>query len=129
MGLAGAGVPEQDDRLAGVDPRPCSQGGQGGRDAGDGVGVEVSQPLDAGETRFGDAAGPAAACAVVDLCGQDLGQVGQVGLPFADGDLGQPGSVGADGRQLELAGGSADGGQGGGVGDGSHRVLRDSSRS
>jgi hypothetical protein len=57
------------------------------------------------------------------------GEIGQVGLPFADGDLGQAGGVGADGGQLELAGGGADGGQGSGVGDGSHRLLRDSSRS
>jgi hypothetical protein len=45
--------------------------------------------------RFGDAAAPAAAGAVVDLGGQRLGQVGQVGLPFADGDVGEPGGVGA----------------------------------
>jgi len=46
-----------------------------------------------------------------------------VGLPFADGDLGQPGGGGADRGQLELAGGGADGGQGCGVGHADHRVL------
>ena len=80
MRLAGARVPEQDDWLAGVDPCSGGEGCEGGGDAGDGVGVEVGQPLDAGETGFGDAAGPAAFGAVVDLGGQDLGEVGQVGL-------------------------------------------------
>jgi hypothetical protein len=99
-----------------------TRGGEGGRDAGDRVGAEVGQPLDARELRFGDAAGPAAAGAVVDLGGQDLGEVAQVRLPFPDRDLSQAGSVGADGRQFELAGGSTDRGQRGGVGDGCHRV-------
>jgi hypothetical protein len=49
MGLAGAGVPGQDDRLAGVDPRPGGQRGEGGHDARDGVNAEVGQPLDAGK--------------------------------------------------------------------------------
>jgi hypothetical protein len=39
------------------------------------------------------------------------------------GDLGQPGSFGPDGGQLQLAGCGADGGLGGGVGHGAHRVL------
>ncbi len=67
VGFAGAGVAEQHDRLTGVDPRAGGEGGEGGRDAGDGVGVEVGQPLDAGEAGFADAAGPAAAGAVVGL--------------------------------------------------------------
>jgi hypothetical protein len=121
---AGAGVAEQDNWLAGVDPGAARDGGEGCGDAGDDVGVEVSQPLDPREPRLGDAPGAAAAGAVVDLGGQDLGQVGQVGLVFPDGGLGEP--VGADGRQSQLAGGGADGGQGSGVGHG-HRVLPDSS--
>jgi hypothetical protein len=60
VGLAGAGVTEGDERLAGVDPRPGGQRGEGGRDAGDGVSTEVGQPLEAGESGFGDAAGAAA---------------------------------------------------------------------
>jgi hypothetical protein len=107
MRLAGAGVTEQDDRLTGVDPRSSGQRGEGGRDAGDGVGVEVGQPLEAGELRFGDAAGLAAAGAVVGLGGQDLGEVAQVRLPFPDRDLGEPGSISADGRQFGLAVSSA----------------------
>jgi hypothetical protein len=41
VGVAGAGVPEQDQGVPGVDPRAGGQGGEGGGDAGDGVGVEV----------------------------------------------------------------------------------------
>jgi hypothetical protein len=66
MSLASAGVTEQHQRLAGVDPRPGGQGGESGGDAGDRVGAEVGQPLDPGEAGFGDAAGPAAAGALVD---------------------------------------------------------------
>ena len=84
--------------------------------------IEVGQPLDAGEAGFADAAGPAAAGAVVGLGGEDLGEVGQVGLPFPDRDLGQPGGLVADGRQFQLAGCGADRGQGGGVGHAGHRV-------
>jgi len=71
---------------------------------------------------FGDAAGATAAGAVVDLGGQYLGEVAQVDLAFPDGDLGQPGCVGADGRQFELAGGGTDRGQCRGVGHAGHRV-------
>ena len=35
-----------------------------------------------------DAPGPASFGAFVDLSGQDLGEMGQVGLVLADGDLG-----------------------------------------
>jgi hypothetical protein len=45
-----------------------------------------------------------------------------VGMPFPDRDLSQPGGVGADGGQLELAGGRADRGQRRGVGQAGHRV-------
>jgi hypothetical protein len=121
-------VPESPSKtrgLAGVDPRPGGEAGELGGDAGDGVGVEVGQPLDPRESGFGDAAGPAAAGAIVDLGGQDLGEIAQVGVAFADGDLREPGGVGADGRQLELAGGRADRGQRRGVGHAGHRVLPD----
>ena len=39
-----------------------------------------------------------------------------MGVAFPDGDLGEPGGFGADGGQVQLAGGGADGGLGGGVG-------------
>ena len=97
--------------------------------AGDGVGVEVGQPLEAREAGFGDAAGAAPGGAVVELGGQDLGEVGQVGGVFPGGDLGQPGGLVADGGQLELAGGGADRGLGGGVGHGGHGMLLVSSSS
>jgi hypothetical protein len=119
--LAGAGVAEQNQGLAGVDPRAGCEGGELGRDTGDGVGVEVGQPLDAREAGFGDAAGAAAAQAVVGLGGEELGEVGQVGLAFPDRGLGEPGGLLADGRQLQLAGGGADRGQRRGVGHGGHR--------
>jgi hypothetical protein len=64
VGLAGAGVTECDDRLAGVNPRPGSEGGELGGDAGDDVGPVVGQPLEARESGFSDAAGTAAAGAI-----------------------------------------------------------------
>jgi hypothetical protein len=45
---------------------------------GDGVEVELRQPLEAGELRLGDASGAAAFGAVIDLGGQDFGQEGQM---------------------------------------------------
>src|ERR1700751_5457630 len=69
----------------------------------------------------GDGAAPGGA--VVELGGQDLGEVGQVGGVFPGGDLGQPGGLVADGGQLELAGRGADGGLGGGVGHGGHGMV------
>jgi hypothetical protein len=126
VGFPGAGVTQQHERLPGVDPRSGSQAGEGRGDAGDVIGVEVGQPLGPGEPGFGDAAGPAAAGPVVDLGRQQLGEVAQVGVPFPDGDLSQAGGVGADGRQFQFAGSSADRGQRSSVGHG-HRVLPDSS--
>ena len=117
-----APVPEGDDRLAGVDPGASREGGELRGDAGDDVGVEVGQPLEAREPGFGDAAGAAAAGPVVDLGGQDLGEVSQVGVPFPDGDLGEAGGVGADGWQFQLAGSRADRGHRGSVGDAGHRA-------
>jgi len=89
----------------------------------DGVAVEVREPFEAREAGFGDEAGAAAAGAVVELGGQDLREVGQVGVAFPDGDLGEPGGLVADGGQFQLAHRCADGGLSGGVGHGGHRVL------
>ena len=91
--------------------------------AGDGVCVEVGQPLDAGEAGVGDAAGAAPGGAVVEFGGEDFGEVGQVGGVVPGGDLGQPGGLVADGRQLQLAGCGADRGLGGGVGHGGHGMV------
>ena len=130
MGLAGAAVAEQHDRLAFVQVGACGQVCElAGGDGGDGVGVEVGQPLEAREPGFGDAPGAAPDGAVVELGGQDFGEVGQVGGAFPGGDLGQPGGLVADGGQLEVAGRGADGGLGGGVGHGGHGMVLPSSSS
>jgi hypothetical protein len=61
VGLAGAGVAEQDDGVAGADVAAGSEGGdEGGFDGWGGVEVEVGEPFDAGELRVVDAAGSAA---------------------------------------------------------------------
>ena len=123
VGLAGAGVAEQHDGFAGVD---VGAGGEvarvAGADGGGGVDVEVGEPFEAGEVGFVDAAGAAAFGAVVDLGGEDFGEVAEVGLAFPLGDLGEPGGFGADGGQVQLAGGGADGGLRGGV-DGASVVI------
>src|SRR6185369_9555376 len=110
-------VAEQHHRFAFVQVGARGQAGElAGGDGGDGVGVEVGQPLEAGEAGFGDAAGAAPGGTVVELGGQDLGEVGQVGGVFPGGDLGQAGGLVADGGQGQLAGGDADRGLGGGIG-------------
>ena len=116
MGLAGAGVTEQHDRFAGVHVVPGGEVAQGGGcDAGDGVDVELRQPFQPRELGVVDAPGAASFGAVVDLGGQDLGEVAQVGLAFPVGDLGQAGGFGADGRQVQLTCRGADGGLRGGI--------------
>jgi hypothetical protein len=106
--LAGAGVAEQDDGFAGLEVRPGRQVRQRGGGDGGGVEFEVGQPLEAGELRFGDAAGPSPFLAVVDLGGEDFAEVAQVGAAFADGDLGQADRFVADGRQVQLPRGGLD---------------------
>src|SRR5262249_12406469 len=103
--LAGAAVPEQHDRLALVQVGARGQVRElAWGDGGDGVGAEGGEPLDAREAGVGDAAGSAPGGAVVELGGQDLSEVGQVGGVFPGGDLGQPGGLVADGGQPQLAG-------------------------
>jgi hypothetical protein len=98
-----------------------------GGDGRHGVGAEVGQLFDARESGFGDAAGAAPGGAVVELGGEDFGEVGQVGGAFPGGDLGQPGGLVADGGQAQLADRGADRGLGGGVGHGGHGILLASS--
>jgi hypothetical protein len=89
VGLAGAAVTEQHERLAGLDPGAASQRGQlGGRDAGHGIEVELAQPLEPREACFGDPAGAAALATFVDLSGEHLGEEPEVGVPFPHRDLG-----------------------------------------
>ena len=66
--------------------------------------LKSASPLEAGESGVGDAAGAAAGGAVIQLSGQDLGEVAQVGGVVAGGDLGQPGGLGADGGQHAVRG-------------------------
>jgi hypothetical protein len=91
-------LPEQHDRLAGGHVGAGGEVGQGGRgDAVHGVHVELGQPLEARELGLADAAGAAALAAVVDLGGEDFGEVAEVGLAFPHRDLGQPVRFGPDG--------------------------------
>ena len=83
---------------------------------GDGVDVEVRQSFEPRELGVVDASGAASFGAVVDLGGQDFGEVAQVGVAFPVGDLGEADRFGAHGGQVQLAGRGADGGLGGGVG-------------
>ena len=109
VALAGAGVAEQHDGFPGVEVVPGGELAEGGGlQGGDGVDVEVGEPFQAGELGVVDAAGPATFGAVVDLGGEDFGEVGQVGLAFPVGDLGQPGRLGPHGGQVQLTGGGAD---------------------
>jgi len=124
VGLAGAGITEQHNGFAGVDVGAGGQCGQLGRgDGGHRVEVELGEAFEAGEFGVGDAAGAAALAAFVDLGGQHFGEVGQVGLPLPDGDLGQSGGFGADGGQVQFAGGGADRRGRGGIGVGVHVPL------
>ena len=117
MAFPGAGIAEQDDRLAGVEVGAGGEGGDGGRvDAGGGGQVEVGQAFYAREPGFLDSAPAAVFGAGVDLGGEDLGQVGQVGPLAALGQLGQPAGFGAHDGHAQFPGGRPDGGGGGVVG-------------
>jgi hypothetical protein len=109
VAFAGAGIAQQDDGLAGVHVGAGGQRGEGrGLDGGHRVDVELTQTFEPGELGFGDAAGASAFGPVVDLSSEDLRQEGEMGLSLAHGHLGQPGGSGADGRQVQFAGGGAD---------------------
>jgi len=105
VGLASAGVTEQDDGFPGVQVGPGRQVRQRRCGDGGGVEVEVREAFEAGELRFGDASGPAPFEAVVDLGGEDLAEVSQVGAAFSYRDLGQADGFVAHGRQVQLQGG------------------------
>jgi len=109
MGFAGAGVAEEHDGVAGVEVAARGEGGDHGwGDVGCGGGVELGEAFDAGEAGFADAAGPAPFAAGVDLGGQDLGKIGQVGVPGTLRCLGETGGVGTHDRQAQLARRGAD---------------------
>ena len=114
MAFAGAGVADQNDRFAGVDPGSFAQGGQGGRvDGGGGGQVEVLQAFDAGEAGLEQTAGPPSAVALVDLGGEHLGQIGPMSQAFFGCGVGQRPGLGAHGGQMQHPTGGADGGLGG----------------
>jgi hypothetical protein len=64
-------------------------------------------------------AGAAAVGTLIDLGGQHLGQERAVGEAFAGGVVGDPGGLGGNGGQVQLAAGDPDGGLGGRFG---HRL-------
>ena len=84
-----------------------SDGGRG--NAGRHGAVEVLQPLHAGETGLVQPAGAAAVGTLIDLGGQHLGQEPPMGEAFAGGVIGDPGGLGGDGGQVQLAAGDPDG--------------------
>ena len=80
VALAGAGVSNQAERLAGADPGAGGQGVDGGRvDVGVGVEVEVVEPFVSGKAGGLDPAGGAAPGPVVALGEQQLGEEAPVG--------------------------------------------------
>ena len=114
VGLAGAGVADQAQRLALLDPVAGGEGvDDGGVDVGVGVEVEVAQRLLPGEPGGLDPPFGAAAGAVVALGHQQLGEEAAVGHLLAGGGLGQLGELGADGGQAQHPAGLVDGGVGG----------------
>ena len=124
VGLAGAAVAEEHDRLAFVHVGARRQAGQlpGARE-GAASALKSASRLMRGKARVGDAAGAAPGGAVIQFGGQDLGEVAQVGGVVPDGDLGQPGGLVADGGQAQLAGRGADGGLRGGIRHGGHGMV------
>jgi len=97
MGLAGAGVPEQNQWLPCVDPRPAGQVCQGSRgQVGQHGRVEVGQAFGPGELGLVDSSDPAPGVADVALGEQDFGQESLVGQAFPGGSLGDPRRFGAD---------------------------------
>ena len=62
-----------------------------------GTAVRAKAALEAGDLGFGHAADPASLEPVVDLGGEDFGEVSQVGAAFPDRDLREPDGLGADG--------------------------------
>ena len=120
VGLAGAGVADQAERLALADPVAGRQGAEhGGADAGVGVEVEVGQPFRAGEPGAADLPLGAAAVAVLAFTHEQLGQEPAVGELLPLGLVGGRGELAADGGQPQHPAGCVDRGVRGFLGDGS----------
>lgn len=104
VGLAGAGVPDQAEWVAALDPFAGGQGvDRGGVHVGVGGEVEVAQRLLAGEAGGLDASFGASAVAVVALGQQQLGQERPVGHLVSRRGRGGVGEVRADRRQSQQA--------------------------
>ena len=87
VGLAGAGAPDQAQRVAAADPVAGGELVDGGRvDVGVRGEVEVGEPFLAGEAGALDAAQGGAAVAVVDLGEQEFGEEALVGELLVSGD-------------------------------------------
>ena len=103
--LAGAGVADEDDALAVIDPG--SFGERGDRGLG-GLGVvgeaELLQALDRGEAGFEQPAAFSALSAFGHFGLQERGKVGGRGLLLAGRFGGHRPEAGLDGRQLQLGG-------------------------
>ena len=122
MGLAGAGVTDQHDGVAGVEVGAGGQRGDGRRvDRRGDVDVEVGEAFDAREAGFVDPSGAASFGAVVDLDGEGVGEESEVGGLGSLRLGGEPAGVLTDAGQVQLAGGGLDRGDRGGVGGG-HRA-------
>jgi len=78
--LAGAGVAEQNDRVAGFEVVAARERRDGRRvDGGCGVEIEVGESFDAGEACFVDPSLAAPFGALVDFSGEDLGEEREIG--------------------------------------------------
>ena len=120
VGLAGAGVADQAERLARADPVAGGEGvDDGGADAGVGAEVEVGEPFRAGEPGAADLPLGAAAVAVVAFGHEQLGEEPAVGELLTLGLVGGLGELAADGGQPQHPAGGVDRGVGGLLGDAS----------
>jgi hypothetical protein len=125
VGFARAGVAEDHDRFAGVDPGQAGQVGQRRWwQAGQGGQVQVLEAFGAWELCLQDPADTAARVAVVALGGEDLGQERAVREPFPGRGVGDVSGLCPDGGQVQGGAGCADGGLGGRVGQRGHRRQR-----
>jgi hypothetical protein len=122
VGLAGAGVAEQNQRLAGVDPGAAGQVGQGRRrQVGQPGGVEVGESFGARELGLVDPADPAAGVAFIAFGGEHLGQKCLVGQALFGRGFGDADGLVADRGQGKGSAGGVDRGLGRGVGHGGER--------
>jgi hypothetical protein len=119
VGLAGAGVAAQHDRVAGVEV------GDGGRvdRRGGGVEVEIGQAFQAGEAGLVDAPGAAPLGPVVQLDAQHLGEDPEIGGLRPLGLDGEPGGVVTDAGQVQFACRGVDRRQRSSVGRCGHRAA------